>query len=129
MKRTPRRRNPLLWLFEPLEDDPRFVQRKLFSFDAAYLDGRLYIAAKDGKEPTSGLLVCTYREHHEALLKEFPQCSPTSASRNGFTFRKLILISSAWHKTSSGLRLDETPGWVLNQLGSPDEGIWMLRYL
>ena len=34
-----KKKNTLLWLFEPLLDDPRFVQRKLFSFDAAYLDG------------------------------------------------------------------------------------------
>ena len=38
------KKNSLLWLFEPLEEDARFVQRKFFSFDAAYLDERLYLA-------------------------------------------------------------------------------------
>lgn len=71
-----RKKNALLWLFEPLLDDPRFVQRKLFSFDAAYLDGRLYVAVNDGEEPWSGLLVCTSREHHAALLAEYPQLRP-----------------------------------------------------
>jgi hypothetical protein len=71
-----KKKNSLLWLLEPLEGDPGFFQRKLFSFDAAYLDGRLYIAVKDGKEPWAGLLVCTYREHHAALVAEFPQLKP-----------------------------------------------------
>jgi hypothetical protein len=66
-------RNPLLWVFEPFEDDPRFVRRKLFSFDAAYLDGRLYLAVSGGEEPWNGLLVCTSREHHASMLAEFPQ--------------------------------------------------------
>jgi hypothetical protein len=66
-------KNPLLWIFEPLEDDPRFVLRKLFSFDAAYLDGRLYLAVAGGKEPWNGMMVCTSREHHESLRGQFPQ--------------------------------------------------------
>ncbi len=70
------KKNSFLWLFEPLEDDPRFVQRKLFGFDAAYLDGRLYVAVRDGQDPWSGLLVCTSREHHTALLSEFPGLQP-----------------------------------------------------
>lgn len=66
-------KNPLLWIFEALEDDPRFVLRKLFSFDAAYLDGRLYLAVAGGKEPWNGMMVCTSREHHESLRGQFPQ--------------------------------------------------------
>ena len=66
-------RNPLLWIFEPLEDDPRFFTRKLFSFDAAYLDSRLYLAVATGEEPWNGLLVCTSREHHVSILRQFPQ--------------------------------------------------------
>jgi hypothetical protein len=70
------KRNSFLWLFEPLEDDPRFIQKKLFGFDAAYLDGRLYVAVSDGKDPWSGLLVCTSRQHHASLLSEFPSLKP-----------------------------------------------------
>jgi hypothetical protein len=73
MKRKPKAKNSLLWLFEPLEEDARFVQKKFFSFDAAYLDGRLYLALANGKEPWNGLLVCTAREHHAAIRDEFPQ--------------------------------------------------------
>lgn len=71
-----KRTNSLLWLFEPLESDPSFFRRKLFSFDAAYLDGRLYVAVKDGKEPWAGLLVCTSRERHAELVSEFPELTP-----------------------------------------------------
>jgi hypothetical protein len=66
-------KNPLLWVFESLEDDPRFFLRKLFSFDAAYLDERLYLAVAGGKEPWNGLMVCTSRQHHAALRSQFPQ--------------------------------------------------------
>jgi hypothetical protein len=65
--------NSLLWLFEPLESDPVYVCQKFFSFDAAYLDGRLYLALVDRQEPWSGMMVCTWREHHATLLAEFPQ--------------------------------------------------------
>ncbi|HXR40551.1 MAG TPA: hypothetical protein VN776_15725 [Terracidiphilus sp.] len=66
-------KSPLLWIFEPLQDDPRFFLRKLFSFDAAHLDNRLYLAVAGGEEPWNGLLVCTAREHHASLRRQFPQ--------------------------------------------------------
>jgi hypothetical protein len=69
-------KNPLLWVFEPLEEDARFVLRKLFSFDAAYLDGRLYLAVAGGKEPWNGMMVCTSREHHASIRSQFPQLVP-----------------------------------------------------
>ena len=73
LKQKIKARNSLLWLFEPFEEDPRFIQRRLFSFEAAYLDGRLYLAVANGKEPWNGLLVCTSREHHAALRDDYPQ--------------------------------------------------------
>jgi hypothetical protein len=73
MKRKTKTKNALLWLFEPLEGDPRFVPAKLFSFDAAYLDGKLYLAVADGEAPWNGLLVCTSRDRQAALLKDYPQ--------------------------------------------------------
>ena len=76
MKQKIKTGNPLLWLFEPLEDDAGFVRKKLFSFDAAYLDGQLYVAVADGEEPWNGLLVCTSREHHASVTADFPQLAP-----------------------------------------------------
>ena len=65
--------NSLLWLYEPLEGDSGYNCHKLFSFDAAYLDGKLYLAIGDNNEPWNGLMVCTSHEHHAALQHEFPQ--------------------------------------------------------
>jgi hypothetical protein len=66
-------KNPLLWIFESLEDDPQYFVRKLFSFDAAHIGTRVYLAVSGGEEPWNGLLVCTSREHHASLLRQFPQ--------------------------------------------------------
>jgi hypothetical protein len=71
-----KRTNSPLWLIEPLEDDPRFVCQKFFFFDAAYLEGRLYLALVDREEPWSGLMVCTSREHHASLQADFSQLIP-----------------------------------------------------
>jgi hypothetical protein len=76
MKPKTKPKNPLLWVFESLEDDPRYFRRKFFSFDAAHLDHRLYLAVAVGEEPWNGLMVCTAREHQESLLKQFPQLTP-----------------------------------------------------
>ncbi|MDR3774129.1 MAG: hypothetical protein P4L26_12315 [Terracidiphilus sp.] len=73
MKPRIKPKNPLLFVFEPLEDDPQFFLRKLFSFDAAHLGSRIYLAVSGGAEPWNGLLVCTAREHHASLLRQFPQ--------------------------------------------------------
>jgi hypothetical protein len=66
-------KNSLLWIFDPLEDDPRYLLTRFFNMHAAYLDGKLYLAVADGKEPWNGLMVCVAREHHAAILSEYPQ--------------------------------------------------------
>ena len=73
MKRKTKKRNALLWVFEALEGDGHYLQKKFFSFEAAYLDGKLYLAVADGKAPWEGLLVCTAKEWHAALRAEFPE--------------------------------------------------------
>ena len=65
--------NNLLWLYEPLEEIPRFVIRKVFFLDAVYIGERLYLALVERDEPWNGLMVCTSREHHASLLSQFPQ--------------------------------------------------------
>lgn len=68
--------HPFQWLWEPLEHEPTFVLRPMFGGRAAYLDGRLvlYFAAKT--EPWHGVLVCTHRIHHAALIAHFPDLAP-----------------------------------------------------
>lgn len=68
-----RRVSPLFWVFESLEDDPGFMTRKFFMFDAAYLDGLLYLAVTQGEEPWNGLVVCTSHDFHAELIADFPQ--------------------------------------------------------
>lgn len=69
---TVRRVSPLFWVFESLEDDPGFMTRKFFMFDAAYLDGLLYLAVHQGEEPWNGLVVCTSHEQQPSLIEDFP---------------------------------------------------------
>ncbi len=74
-KRTPKS-NSLLWLFEPLQDDPRFIRKKFFFCDAVYLHDYLCLALVERKDPWNGLLVCTSQEHHASLQAEFPSLAP-----------------------------------------------------
>jgi len=68
--------HPYAWLWEPLEGDPGFLIRSMFSGKAVYLDGRmmLYFCARE--EPWRGVCVCTEREHHASLMAEFPSLAP-----------------------------------------------------
>ena len=74
--RKKKKANSLLWLFEPLEEDPRYLCKRFFSFEAAYLDGRLCLAVVDRGEPWNGMMACTSREHHASLQDEFPHLKP-----------------------------------------------------
>ena len=68
--------HPYQWLWEPLEDDPTFVLRPMFSARAAYLDGKLMLCFVAREEPWRGVLVCTFREHQPSLRAEFPELTP-----------------------------------------------------
>lgn len=77
----PRRENirtihPYAWLWEPLEEEPTFVLRAMFGAKAVYLGGRLVLCFDAGEEPWHGVLVCTAREQHESLVREFPNLKP-----------------------------------------------------
>lgn len=64
------------WLWEPLESDVTLVVRPMFGAKAAYLDGKLMLCFCTGAEPWNGVLVCTDRSHHPALVAEFPELTP-----------------------------------------------------
>ncbi|MES2695737.1 MAG: hypothetical protein V4773_19845 [Verrucomicrobiota bacterium] len=70
--------HPYQWLWEPLEAEPTFVLRSMFGARAVYLDGRMVLCFSAGEEPWRGLLVCTDRTRHEALLASFPALVPHS---------------------------------------------------
>lgn len=63
--------HPLAWLFEPLEDRPTYMRRKMFGCEAAYLNGRLMLVLASGAEPWNGVLVATSREFHAALQAQW----------------------------------------------------------
>lgn len=64
------------WLWEQLATEPTFVLRAMFGTKAAYLDGKLMFCFAVRTEPWRGLLVCTDRDRHPALLAEYPTLAP-----------------------------------------------------
>lgn len=69
-------RNSLVWIFDAFERDPTYVRKRMFSADAAYIDGRLCLTAGDREEPWNGVLVCTSQDHHASLIEEMPGLRP-----------------------------------------------------
>jgi len=64
--------HPLQWLADPVADEPTFVLKAWFGGRTIMLHGlhRLFLTTQG--EPWQGVLVCTFHEHHESLLAEFP---------------------------------------------------------
>ncbi len=60
------------WLWEPLESDATFILRSMFGFKAVYLDGKMMLLFCAKAEPWSGVMVCTERDYHRALMADFP---------------------------------------------------------
>jgi hypothetical protein len=69
-------RNSLSWVLDALERDPTFVHKRMFSADAAYIDGRICLTAGDREEPWNGVLVCTSQSHHASLIEQMPSLRP-----------------------------------------------------
>ncbi len=99
-----RRVHPYQWLWEPLETDPTFLVRPMFGGKSVYLDGRLMLYFTAGEEPWRGVLACTERAHHAALLAEFPELSahpvlpkwlylPESADRFESVAERLVTLA------------------------------------
>lgn len=68
--------NSLVWIFDAFERDSTYIRKRMFGCDAAYLDGLLCLVAADRGEPWNGLLVCTSKERHAALIDEMPVLRP-----------------------------------------------------
>ena len=69
-------RNSLLWIFDAFERDETYIRKPMFGSDAAYVDGLLCLVAADRDDPWNGLLVCTSKERHGALIEEMPALRP-----------------------------------------------------
>jgi hypothetical protein len=68
--------NSLLWVFDPLEQREDYACRKMFGCDAAYLGELLCLVVADRGDPWNGLLVCTAKEQHAALMDDMPALRP-----------------------------------------------------
>jgi hypothetical protein len=64
--------HPLQWLAEPLLAESTFVLKSWFGGRTIMLHGRHQLFLSAQGEPWQGVLVCTYHEHQESLLAEFP---------------------------------------------------------
>ena len=71
-----KRVHPYQWLWEPLEVEPTLLVRPMFGGKSLYLDGKLMLYFTAGEEPWRGVLACTDRTRHAALLAEFPALTP-----------------------------------------------------
>ncbi|WP_321784507.1 hypothetical protein [Paraburkholderia sp. J94] len=69
-------RNSLDWIFDAFEREPNYVHKLMFGCDAAYIDGLLCLIAADRGEPWSGMLVCTSKDRHSALIDTMPALRP-----------------------------------------------------
>jgi len=71
-----RNQNSLLWIFDAFTRDAGYMQRHMFGCQAAYLDEWLYLVVADKGHPWDGLLICTSRERHAALMQDMPALRP-----------------------------------------------------
>jgi hypothetical protein len=66
-----RKQHPLLWLVEPLREEPSYLEKPMFGCEACYLHGRLALVLAEGDEPWNGLLIPTEKDFHGSLIKDF----------------------------------------------------------
>ena len=77
MKPTAARRiNRHVWLLDELRELPTCDIKRMFGSVSCYLNGLLVLVLSDGEEPWRGVLVPCEREHHAAILREFPALAP-----------------------------------------------------
>ncbi len=68
--------NSLQWLFEPLEHRSDFLQKKMFGFEAAYLNDKIVLVLADSEDPWNGILIPTERQFHSMIQEEFTTLAP-----------------------------------------------------
>ena len=64
--------HPLQWLADPLAGEPTFELKAWFGGRTIMLDGKHQLFLTTQGEPWQGVLVCTFHEHQESLLQDFP---------------------------------------------------------
>jgi hypothetical protein len=64
-------KNPLLWVVDPIMEEPSYIDRAWFGCRAIYLHGRLMLVLCSGEEPWNGLLIATDHQFHDSIGQEF----------------------------------------------------------
>ena len=68
------------WIVQAFEDHPSFFTKRMFGGLAIYLFGRLMMLlvepTRTGRWKWHGVLICTERAHHPAIIEEFPPLAP-----------------------------------------------------
>lgn len=70
-KRKPPPKNPLLWVVEPIMEEPSFIDKAMFGCRGIYLHGRLMLVLCSGEEPWNGIMIATSHEYHNSVQQEF----------------------------------------------------------
>ncbi len=104
----------LQWVFEPLEANAQFVQKKMFGCQSGYLNDRLVLVLADSDEPWNGILIPTERANHLSLMslnEAFQELSPHP-------------VLGKWLYLSQGSRLfEEVAGKVVAMILAGDQRI------
>ena len=73
------------WILRALEHHPSFFTKRMFDGLAVYLFGRqmmvLVEPTRTGRWKWHGVLICTDRAHHSAIIKTFPALAPHDVLR------------------------------------------------
>jgi hypothetical protein len=64
-------KNPLMWVVDPIMEEPSYIDRAWFGCRAIYLHGRLMLVLCSGEEPWNGLLIATEKELHDSIRQDF----------------------------------------------------------
>jgi hypothetical protein len=71
MNKKKKPHNPLLWVVDPVMEEPSYIDRAWFGCRAIYLHGRLMLVLCSGEEPWNGLLIPTEKEFHHSIRQQF----------------------------------------------------------
>lgn len=70
--KKPPKHHHLLWVVEPLMEEPSYLQKPMFGCLAIYFHYRLMLVICSGEEPWNGLLIPTDHQFHESIREEWP---------------------------------------------------------
>ncbi len=70
--KKPPKHHHLLWVVEPLMEEPSYLQKPMFGCLAIYFHYRLMLLMCSGEEPWNGLLIPTHHPFHESIREDWP---------------------------------------------------------